>query len=142
MYDANPYAMDNESNTKAVVPGQRSSELPPGFNEMTDGLKSIARGAHVRGQPKVNTEMLQMYWEIGRTILARQREEKWGAKVVGRIAAELKAEFPAQRGVQHAEPSVHAADGSNLARTICATGCCAIAMGARRHPHVRLQNPP
>lgn len=47
---------------------------------------------------KVNTEMLQMYWEIGRTILKRQGEEKWGTKVVGRIATELRTEFPNQRG--------------------------------------------
>ncbi|MFC8591033.1 PDDEXK nuclease domain-containing protein [Streptomyces atroolivaceus] len=47
---------------------------------------------------KVNTEMLQMYWEIGRTILKRQGEEKWGTKVVGRIATELRTEFPTQRG--------------------------------------------
>jgi predicted nuclease of restriction endonuclease-like (RecB) superfamily len=98
MYGASLYAMDNEPKTKAVVPGQRASELPPGFHEMIDDPKSIVRGAHVRAQLKVNTEMLQMYWEIGRTILARQREEKWGAKVIARIAAELKAEFPTQRG--------------------------------------------
>ncbi|MFC5917368.1 PDDEXK nuclease domain-containing protein [Streptomyces pulveraceus] len=90
--------MDNEPSSKAVVPGQRGSELPPGFHEMIDDLKSVVRGAHVRAQLKVNTEMLQMYWEIGRTILARQREEKWGAKGVGRIATELRTEFPGQRG--------------------------------------------
>lgn len=98
MYGASLYAMDNEPKTKAVVPGQRASELPPGFHEMIDDLKSIVRGAHVRAQLKVNAEMLQMYWEIGRTILARQREEKWGTKVVGRTATELRTEFPNQRG--------------------------------------------
>ncbi|MFD3610532.1 YhcG family protein [Streptomyces atroolivaceus] len=55
----------------------------------------------MRAQLKVNTEMLQMYWEIGRTILKRQGEEKWGTKVVGRIATELRTEFPNQRGFSH-----------------------------------------
>ncbi|MDJ0466685.1 DUF1016 N-terminal domain-containing protein [Streptomyces sp. H27-C3] len=89
--------MDSELTAKAVVPA-RTSELPPGFCQMVDDLKSIVRGAHMRAQLKVNTEMLQMYWEIGRTILTRQRSEKWGTKVIDRISAELRTEFPNQRG--------------------------------------------
>ncbi|MFI6650970.1 YhcG family protein [Streptomyces sp. NPDC050529] len=90
--------MDSNITPKAVVPAQQGSELPSGFHEMIGDLKSIVRGAHVRAQLKVNTAMLQMYWEIGRTILERQQEEKWGAKIVGRIATELRTEFPNQRG--------------------------------------------
>lgn len=95
---ANLYAMDSNTTPKAVVPAQQGAGLPPGFHEMIDDLKSIVRGAHVRAQLKVNTEMLQMYWEIGRTILARQRGERWGTKVIDRIATELRTEFPNQRG--------------------------------------------
>ncbi|MFD9855455.1 YhcG family protein [[Kitasatospora] papulosa] len=90
--------MNNELTGKAVVPAQHRGELPPGFHDMLDDLKSIVRGAHVRAQLKVNTEMLQMYWQIGRTILERQGGEKWGTKVVDRIATELRTEFPNQRG--------------------------------------------
>ncbi|MFE9728119.1 YhcG family protein [Streptomyces sp. NPDC005794] len=92
------HLVDNELTTETVVPAQRGAELPPGYHEMIDDLKSIVRGAHVRAQLKVNTEMLRMYWELGRTILERQGEEKWGTKVVGRIATELRTEFPNQRG--------------------------------------------
>ncbi|MFJ6848963.1 YhcG family protein [Streptomyces sp. NPDC091271] len=90
--------MENELMAEATVPAQQRGELPPGFHEMVDDLKSIVRGAHMRAQLKVNTEMLLMYWEIGRTILERQGEERWGTKVVGRIATELRTEFPNQRG--------------------------------------------
>ncbi|MFG3177888.1 YhcG family protein [[Kitasatospora] papulosa] len=90
--------MNNELKGKAVVPAQHRGELPPGFHDMLDDLKPIVRGAHVRAQLKVNTEMLQMYWQIGRTILERQGGEKWGTKVVDRIATELRTEFPNQRG--------------------------------------------
>ncbi|MET9975521.1 YhcG family protein [Streptomyces microflavus] len=92
--------MENELTAKATVPGQQrpSAELPAGFLDMVDDLKSIVRGAHVRAQLKVNTEMLRMYWQIGRTILERQRGEKWGTKVIERIATELRTEFPQQRG--------------------------------------------
>lgn len=90
--------MDNELTAEAVVPAQHRGGLPPGFYDMLDDLKSIVRGAHVRAQLKVNTEMLLMYWQIGRTILERQGGEKWGTKVVDRIATELRTEFPNQRG--------------------------------------------
>ncbi|MEU8891304.1 PDDEXK nuclease domain-containing protein [Streptomyces sp. NPDC048442] len=80
-----------------AVPAQGAG-LPPGFHEMVDDLKSIVRGAHVRAQLKVNTEMIRMYWEIGRTILEKQGEERWGTKVIDRIATELRTEFPGQRG--------------------------------------------
>jgi len=93
-----PVPVDNELTAEAVVPAQHRGELPAGFYEMVDDLKSIVRGAHARAQLKVNTEMLQMYWAIGRTILERQGEEKWGTKVVERIATELRTEFPNQRG--------------------------------------------
>ncbi|MEU8709333.1 PDDEXK nuclease domain-containing protein [Streptomyces sp. NPDC048565] len=90
--------MNDELAAEAVMPAQSRTELPSGFYEMLDDLKSIVRGAHVRAQLKVNTEMLQMYWEIGRTILERQGEERWGSKVIDRIATELRTEFPNQRG--------------------------------------------
>ncbi|MEU3837444.1 MULTISPECIES: hypothetical protein [Streptomyces] len=42
--------MENELTAKATVPGQQlpSAELPAGFLDMVDDLKSIVRGAHVR----------------------------------------------------------------------------------------------
>ncbi|WP_405903104.1 PDDEXK nuclease domain-containing protein [Streptomyces sp. NBC_00656] len=86
--------MDSDSTTtaEAVVPAQQPSGLPPGLHEVIDGLKSIARSAHAhdglksivrsahaRAQLKVNTEMLRMYGEIGRTIPERQRGGSAGA---------------------------------------------------------------
>ncbi|MEV8310686.1 PDDEXK nuclease domain-containing protein [Streptomyces flavidovirens] len=49
-------------------------------------------------QLKANTEMLRMYWDIGRTIVERQEKEGWGTKVVARLSVELRSAFPNQRG--------------------------------------------
>jgi predicted nuclease of restriction endonuclease-like (RecB) superfamily len=38
------------------------------------------------------------YWEIGREILTSQRQEGWGAKVVDRLASDLRREFPKLSG--------------------------------------------
>jgi predicted nuclease of restriction endonuclease-like (RecB) superfamily len=42
----------------------------------------------------VNRELIALYWDIGRVILQRQQVEGWGAKVVARLAADLREEFP------------------------------------------------
>lgn len=40
----------------------------------------------------------RLYWHIGRDILARQAEQGWGAKVIERLAHDLRAAFPAMKG--------------------------------------------
>ena len=42
--------------------------------------------------------MVILYWEIGRTILDRQTREGWGAKVVERLARDLRRSFPDMQG--------------------------------------------
>lgn len=41
---------------------------------------------------------MRLYWSIGRDILERQEHAGWGAKIVDRLATDLKREFPEQRG--------------------------------------------
>lgn len=46
----------------------------------------------------VNTELLSLYWRIGRAILDGQAAEGWGTRVIDRLADDLRAEFPQMRG--------------------------------------------
>ncbi|MGC2374052.1 MAG: DUF1016 N-terminal domain-containing protein, partial [Solirubrobacteraceae bacterium] len=41
-------------------------------------------------------------WEIGHEILDRERREGWGAKVIDRLAADLRREFPEMTGLSRA----------------------------------------
>jgi hypothetical protein len=43
---------------------------------------------------KANAGMIELYWNIGSDILRRQKSEGWGAKVIDRLAADLKENFP------------------------------------------------
>jgi predicted nuclease of restriction endonuclease-like (RecB) superfamily len=45
-----------------------------------------------------NRELVLLYWQIGRDILDRQERESWGAKVIDRLAADLKRAFPDIKG--------------------------------------------
>ena len=42
--------------------------------------------------------MICLYWNIGRAILKKQEEEGWGAKIIDRIAKDLKDAFPEMSG--------------------------------------------
>ena len=42
--------------------------------------------------------MIYLYWNIGRSILKRQAEEGWGAKIIDRMAKDLKDAFPEMSG--------------------------------------------
>jgi len=72
--------------------------VPAGYAELLEQLKVRVRSAQVRAARAANTEVLALYWSIGRDILDRQDRLGWGGKVVDRLATDLRAAFPDQRG--------------------------------------------
>ena len=75
---------------------------PPGYGEWLAELKDTIRQARLRASLAVNAELIGLYWRIGRDILDRQDRSGWGGKVVARLAADLRAEFPEMRGLSRA----------------------------------------
>jgi predicted nuclease of restriction endonuclease-like (RecB) superfamily len=71
---------------------------PDSYAEFLAGLKSCIQAAQLRASVAVNRELVLLYWQIGRDILERQQRESWGAKVIDRLAADLKREFPDMKG--------------------------------------------
>ncbi len=69
-----------------------------GYAELLEQLKARVRSTQVRAARAANTEVLRLYWSIGRDILDRQDQAGWGTGVVDRLAADLRLEFPDQRG--------------------------------------------
>lgn len=69
-----------------------------GYADWLGDLKSRIRTARMRATLAVNTELVCLYWEIGRDILVRQQQQGWGAKVIERLANDLRHEFPDMKG--------------------------------------------
>lgn len=69
-----------------------------GYRDLLEDLKNQIRISQVRAATSVNQEMLLLYWYIGKEILARQREQGWGSKVLERLSQDLKREFPDMKG--------------------------------------------
>ena len=72
--------------------------IPDGYGPWLRELKSRIQGARTRALLAVNAEQIQLYHEIGRELLARRDRDGWGAKVVDRLAADLRDAFPDMRG--------------------------------------------
>jgi len=73
-----------------------------GYNHFLHDLKARIRAARTRAALAVNRELVLLYWQIGRDILERQEREGWGAKVIERLARDLRAEFPDMKGLSRA----------------------------------------
>ncbi len=71
---------------------------PPGYAEWMAELKGRIHQAQQRATRAVNRELVLLYWQLGCDILKRQSEQGWGAKVIDRIASDLKAAFPEAKG--------------------------------------------
>lgn len=74
------------------------TESPEGYAQWLTELKSRIHTAQQRAALAVNRELVQLYWQLGQEILQRQQREGWGAKVIERLAHDLKVAFPDMKG--------------------------------------------
>ncbi len=71
---------------------------PNGYTDWLLELKTRIHSAQQRAALAVNRERVLLYWQIGRDILERQSREGWGAKVIERLAHDLRTAFPDMKG--------------------------------------------
>lgn len=89
------YLTPSKKESKQV--GKRGA-LPESYPAFLQELKQRIRQSQLRASLSVNCELVLLYWRIGRDILDRQEREQWGAKVIDRLAADLKKAFPEMKG--------------------------------------------
>ncbi len=83
----------------ARSPEQSADLLPEGYEELLGHIKERIRTAQLRASIAVNRELVILYWHIGREILSRQEHEGWGAKVIDRLAGDLRRAYPDMTGL-------------------------------------------
>lgn len=84
------------NDAKEPVERSRGAELvvPADYPQVLAQIKRKVRSAHRRAVTRANAEMIELYWTIGQTILERQQGAGWGARVIDRLSADLRTEFP------------------------------------------------
>ena len=84
-----------------MIPMSNSGDLAfsDNYGSFLESLKTRVRSAQTQARRTVNTQLISLYWSIGHDILDRQEQEEWGSGVIGRLAADLHAEFPDMKGL-------------------------------------------
>jgi len=73
-------------------------DIPQGYTQWLSDQKTRIHTAQQRAALAVNRELALLYWQIGRDILDRQAQQGWGAKVIERLAHDLRTAFPEMKG--------------------------------------------
>ncbi len=68
------------------------------YKDFIGSVKVRIHDAQYVALKSVNTELVGLYWDIGRMISEKQKELGWGKAVVKNISEDLRIEFPASRG--------------------------------------------
>jgi predicted nuclease of restriction endonuclease-like (RecB) superfamily len=72
--------------------------IPPDFPVLLKEIKARIQQAQTQAILAANAELVRLYWDIGRMIDGRQRQEGWGAGVIPRLARELRNDLPEMKG--------------------------------------------
>ncbi len=73
--------------------------LSTDYRQFVTDLKSRIASARLSAARRVNSELVTLYWDIGRGIVEKQKELNWGESVVEMVAADLRAAFPDMKGL-------------------------------------------
>ena len=85
------------TNKRGLVTSQDVS-LDKEYIEWIHELKARFRNSQIKAAVKVNSEQLLFNWQLGRDLVVRKTEEKWGTGIVNQVSLDLQAEFPEAKG--------------------------------------------
>jgi len=76
----------------------KSPVLPVDYQTTLADLKQRIANERLRVTLSANAAMVLLYWDIGQTILTRQDQQGWGARIIDRLSEDLKEAFPEMSG--------------------------------------------
>lgn len=68
------------------------------YIEWLKELKQRFQQSQIKAAVKVNTAMLEFYWSLGRDIIQRKAESKWGSGFFNQLSLDMRAMFPDEKG--------------------------------------------
>ena len=80
--------------TPKIVMNPHDVRLDAEYAQWIAELKHRYRSAQVKASVRVNGEKLLFNWELGRDLVQKKAEERWGAGVVEQVSLDLRREFP------------------------------------------------
>ena len=90
--------MSKVTDEKLGLVKSHDTSLDNDYIQWIHELKKRFRNAQIKAAVKVNSEQLLFNWQLGRDLVTRRAEEKWGKGVVEQLSMDLQAEFPNVKG--------------------------------------------
>ncbi|HEY0340110.1 MAG TPA: DUF1016 N-terminal domain-containing protein, partial [Steroidobacteraceae bacterium] len=72
--------------------------LPSDYTEVLRTIKARIQQERLSAVMTANSAMVLLYWDIGYLILERQQHSGWGAKIIDRLAGDLRDAYPDMKG--------------------------------------------
>ena len=72
------------------------------YVEWLSDLKRRYKQSQLRTAVKANSEVLEYYWNLGRDIVAKEAESKWGSGFFNQLSLDMRAMFPDEKGFSSA----------------------------------------
>ena len=68
------------------------------YAKWLDNLKLRIRTTQIKAALSANSELIKLYWDIGKDIFEKQELKSWGNSIVENLSKDLKSEFPNMKG--------------------------------------------
>lgn len=84
--------------TKPRIVKSHDINLDSDYVNWIHDVKQRYISTQIKAAVKVNTERLYFNWQLGRDLVERKAEEKWGKGIVEQLSLDLQDEFPDATG--------------------------------------------
>ena len=64
------------------------------YKQWLTDIKSTIKSRQLKAVVAVNSQLILLYWELGKMIVEKQESNQRGAKLIGQIATDLKKDLP------------------------------------------------
>lgn len=68
------------------------------YQDWTAFIANKIKFTQTQAALRVNAELLTLYWEIGNSIIEKQKQNGWGSKIIDLLASDLAKNFPESKG--------------------------------------------
>ena len=71
------------------------------YNDWLQSLKGRIQQSQIKAAIQVNSELLHLYWQMGKDIVEKQAQSKWGDGFLQTLSADLSKMFPTMKGFSY-----------------------------------------
>src|SRR5688572_25483108 len=80
----------------------KKDNSPISYTSFLEQLKKKIQQTQLKATLAVNSELIRLYWEIGKSIVEKQEQEGWGSQVIEKLCKDLQNAFPGMQGFSRA----------------------------------------